>query len=109
MTTDLISEEELLEVLRWSTQRLTRAVEGRRIFFVLISGRRLFPAFYADPSNDQKHLQVVTKRLGELPGGSKLQFFNTPKGSLGGITPLQALRLGRVAAVNVAADGFACR
>lgn len=109
MIADLIDEESLLDGLHCSRRFLTRAIESRRIFFVEIDGTRLYPAFYADLSYDRKQLGAVTKRLGELPGGSKLQFFETPKGSLGGLTPLQALHLGQAAAVNVAAEGFASR
>ena len=45
--------------------------------------------------------------LGDLPGGAKLQFFLTRKGSLGGETPLQALAAGRVAKVKDIAAAFA--
>jgi len=75
----------------------------------MIAGKRLFPAFYADQRYDRRLLWAVTKRLGDIPGGSKLQFFQTPKGSLGGLTPLEALHLGKIREVNVAAEGFAGR
>lgn len=109
VTSDLIHEEDLLMALRWSTRLLTRAIDSRRIFFVTIAGKRLFPAFYADPRYDSKQLAAVTKVLGDLPDGSKLQFFQTPKGSLAGLTPLQALKLRHFGAVRVAAEGFATR
>lgn len=109
VTTALISEDDMLSALHWSTRLLTRAIESRRIFFVMIAGRRLFPAFYADRRYNRKHLWAVTKRLGNLPDGSKLQFFQTPKASLGGLTPLRALDDGKVEEVNVAAEGFASR
>ena len=50
---------------------------------------------------------IVTKLLGDLPGSSKLQFFLTLKGSLGGDTPLQAMAAGRVAKVKDVAADFA--
>jgi hypothetical protein len=109
MIADLIDEESLLAGLHCSRRFLRQAIESRRIFFVELDGTRLYPAFYADPCYDRKQLWAVTKRLGELPDGSKLQFFQTPKGSLGGLTPLQALRLGQAAAVNIAAEGFGSR
>lgn len=104
---DLISEEQLLAALSYTARLLTRAIESRRMFFVSIDGKRLFPAFYADQRYDRKHLGAISKCLGELSGGSKLQFFQTPKGSLGGLTPLQAICLGQFASVKVAAEGFA--
>lgn len=109
VTSDLIHEEDLLMALHWSTRLLTRAIDGRSIFFMMIAGKRLFPAFYADPRYESKQLAAVTKLLRDLPGGSKLQFFQTPKGSLAGLTPLQALDLRHFTAVKVAAEGFATR
>lgn len=69
--------------------------------------QRYFPTFYADPAYDRRHLEEVTKILGDLPGGSKLQFFLTRKGSLGGVTPLQALADGRFCKVKDIAAAFA--
>jgi hypothetical protein len=39
-----------------------------------------FPAFYADKRYDRRHLEAITKLLGDLPDGAKLQFFLNPKG-----------------------------
>ena len=44
--------------------------------------------------------------LGVLPIGSRLQFYEQPKGSLAGLTPMQALQAGKVADVRRAAQGF---
>ena len=44
--------------------------------------------------------------LGDLPGGSKLQFFVTRKGSLGGKTPLEALATGGLAKVKDVTSAF---
>ena len=52
---------------------------------------------------------AVRRVLSELPIGSRLQFYGSPKGSLGGLTPLAALMDGKVAAVRRAAQGFAER
>lgn len=49
---------------------------------------------------------AVRELLGDLPIGSRLQFYQQPKGSLAGLTPIQALRAGKVAAVKRAAEGF---
>lgn len=48
----------------------------------------------------------LRKLLGGLPIGSRLQFYQTPKGSLAGLTPIQALQAGKVADVKRAAEGF---
>lgn len=52
-------------------------------------------------------LEAVTKVLGDLPGGAKLQFFLTRKGSLGGATPLEALAQGKLQKVKDVAAAFA--
>jgi hypothetical protein len=49
----------------------------------------------------------MAKRLGKLPGWSKWQFFTTRKGSLGGATPLDALKRGQFDDVEAAAEAFA--
>lgn len=50
-------------------------------------------------------LMEVRKRLAPLPIGSQNQFLNFPKGSLSGLTPVQALRRGLVTRVMTAARG----
>ncbi len=62
-------------------------------------------ALYCDPSLNWRRLYAVSRRLGDLTGGAKLAFIVTPKGSLAGRTPLQALAEGNIAAVLNAADG----
>jgi hypothetical protein len=80
-----------------------------RVFHIQQDDRRHYPAFFLDPSYRRRDLYQVCRRLKDLPGGSKLQFFAGPKASLGGITPLEALRHGALARVLRAADGFAER
>jgi hypothetical protein len=50
-------------------------------------------------------LMEVRKLLAPMPIGSQSQFLNLPKGSLSGLTPVQALRRGLVARVMTAAHG----
>ena len=66
-------------------------------------------AFYTDSSLDRQQLESVSRELGTLPGWSKWQFFTQPKASLGGDTPLKALKDGRFAEARRAAIGFADR
>lgn len=89
-----------------SPEMVGELVAQHRLFSLQRDGRTLYPAFFAHSTADIRLLEAVCRRLGTLQGGSKLQFFVTPKGSLTGRTPLAALRDGDVAAVNVAADGF---
>lgn len=96
------------ELMGWSTrQALSKAAKSQRIFSLTHKAQRYFPTFFADPTYDRRHLEMVSKAMGDLPGGSKLQFFLTRKGSLGGETPLQALAAGRVAKVKDIAAAFA--
>lgn len=90
-------------------EALPKACAAHRIFAVTIAGVPHYPAFYVDSRFDQKHLAAITKLLGGLSGGSKWQFFSGAKGSLGSITPLQALLAGRYKEVRVAAIGFSER
>lgn len=104
----LVTPIEFQDLMGWATrQAVWKAAESHRVFYLSYKAERYFPTFYADPAYDRKHLEAVTKVLGDLPGGSKLQFFLTRKGSLGGDTPLQALAAGRVAKVKDVAAAFA--
>ena len=104
----LLTPVEFQKLMGWATrQAVWKAAESNRVFYLTHKAERYFPAFYGDSSYDRKHLEAVTKVLGDLPGGSKLQFFLARKGSLGGDTPLQALAAGRVAKVKDIAAAFA--
>lgn len=111
-TADMIRKHELLESaafasrLAWTRQALSKALTARRVFFIEHQGTRYFPAFYADRRYDRRHLEAITRMLGDLPGGAKLQFFLNRRASLGKRTPLQALERGQLADVKAAAEGF---
>ena len=111
---DLIKKGQLLdastfqEAMGWKTrQAISKAVEDRRVFAIMHKSARYYPAFYADPRYDRTHLEAVAKQLADLPGGAKLQFFLTRKGSLGGKTPLEALAAGLFVKVKAVAAAFA--
>ena len=105
----LLNEAQFAARLGWTVARIHRALASNSIFSVPVRGVRHFPSFFADLSYSRKHLSAVCRLLGALPGPSKLQFFSTPKASLGGVTPLEALRKRRFAAVSAAAEGYAER
>jgi hypothetical protein len=112
---ELVERGELLEPaqfadrLSWTRQALSKALTARRVFFVEVQGARYYPAFFADTRYERRHLEAVSRALGDLPGATKLMFLTTPKGSLGGLTSLQALAKGKPADVMRAAEGFAQR
>ena len=104
----LVDPVKFQELIGWkSRQAVWKAATGNRVFFMEHQAGRYFPTFYADPAYQRSHLEAVTRILGDLPGGSKLQFFLTRKGSLGGKTPLEVLASGGLAKVKSAAMAFA--
>jgi hypothetical protein len=88
---------------------LDGALSAGRLFALEHEGARFVPAFYLDQTFRRQQLQAITKVMKALPGGSKWQFFNEPKASLGGETPLQALARGEFASTKRAAEGFVTR
>ena len=73
---ELVSTAEFQALMGWrSRQAVWKATRSRRVFFLPYEAGRYFPIFYGDQAYDLKHLQAVTKILGDLPGGAKLQFF----------------------------------
>lgn len=103
----LIGGQELAERLEISPQAISKALKAGRLFALEgAGGRLLYPAFYADGKVSRRTLETVTRALGDIPPSSKWQFFTTPKGSLDGVTPLEALQQGARQAVMVTAAGF---
>jgi hypothetical protein len=90
-------------------QALSKALAARRVFFVEHQGARYYPSFFADPKYERRQIETVSKALGDLPGGAKLAFMTTPKASLAGRTPLEALAVGEVAAAKAAAEAARVR
>ncbi len=105
----VLPSKEICETLSFTRQALSKAVKEHRMFAVAVGSNRRYPAFYTDTRLDRQQLESVAKELGSLPGWSKWQFFTTPKASLGGVTPLDALRNGRFTEARRAAIGFAER
>lgn len=103
---ELLPPAEFIKRMGWTQQNLDKALEASRVFFVE-DGIRYFPAFYLDKSCDRRQLEAICKALGNLPGGAKLQFFRSHRGSLGGLTPLEALAQGQITTVLAAAKAFA--
>jgi hypothetical protein len=104
---ELLTSAELSARLSISVAALTAAVKAKRMFFLKgPRGRNIYPAFFADKSQDRKVLECISKQLGDLPAASKYFFFTSPRTSLGGKSPLQALAKGQVDAVLKAAAAF---
>jgi hypothetical protein len=102
----LVDRAKFLAGARLTTPQLDRELHAKRLFTVELQGQDYLPAFFLDGRYERRQLQAICKVLGDLPGGSKLQFFTTPKGSLSGQTPLDALLERKAAAVRRTAQGF---
>lgn len=108
-TINLISEVDFARLLRRRPSSLNDAIRSCSIFFIEQDGQRRYPSFFVDSAFRRRDLYLICRRLGALPGGSKLQFFTQAKASLGGITPLEALHRGMMSQVLRSAEGFAVR
>lgn len=103
----LIEAKDLAGRLGITVQAISKAQKAKRMFDLECGGgKRMYPAFYADPDADRSILGDITRLLGDIPASAKWQFFSTPKLSLKGRTPLQALKEGDVALVETCARGF---
>jgi deoxyribodipyrimidine photolyase-like uncharacterized protein len=103
---ELLDSSNFTKRLNWTRQALSKALRANRVFFLEARGDRYFPAFFTDPRHERRHLEAVSRMLGDVPGGGKWLFFTTPKGSLSGLTPIQALDKGQLVAVKAAAERF---
>ena len=93
----------------WTSEELTAALASNRVFSIDLAGEQFIPAFFPDGRYDRKQLEAVGEELRGLPGGGQLQFWRSGKGSLGGLTPLEALERGQVEKVLATAAAFADR
>ena len=101
-----ISIEEFAVRLGWPVGQVNRALATGSVFAMESDGILLIPSFFADSRFDGRQVRAVCRILDGLPAGSKLQFFTSPKASLGARTPLELLAERRFAAVKAAARGF---
>ncbi len=94
----------------WAPDKLEAEEARGQVFHLVVEQAAGYPAFYADFDRaGRRRLAAVCRLLGDLPGGSKWQFFTGGKGSLSGSTPLEALREGSFRQVKATAEGFAVR
>lgn len=104
---ELVDSRTLAEQMGVTRQAISKAVTEQRMFSMdSVSGKKLYPAFFADPTLNRRQLSKVNKELGQLAGSSKWQFFTTARMSLNGSSPLNALRKGKFSDVIAAATAF---
>jgi hypothetical protein len=104
---ELLPSSEFAERMNWSKQGLSKALTSGRVFYADVNGERYYPAFFLEDRYGRRQVQTVSKALGTLPGATKLLYMQTPKASLAGMTPLEALAKGRVGQARAAAEAFA--
>ena len=106
----LLEDGEFRRRMGWTADKLEAEEARGRVFHLEVGQASRYPAFYADfDLGGRRRLAAICQLLGELSGGSKWQFFTGGKGSLGGSTPLAALREGKLRQVKATAEGFAER
>ncbi|MEG1051115.1 MAG: hypothetical protein RSF79_03580 [Janthinobacterium sp.] len=104
---DLLDSGTLAGQMGVTRQAISKAVTEQRMFCLnSVAGKKLYPAFYADPTLNRRQLGKISKVLGHLAGASKWQFFTHPRMSLNGNSPINALRKGKYADVIAAATAF---
>lgn len=105
----LVGEAEFLKRLNCPAKSIAKALADGDLFFVTRDGQMRYPSFFADSAYEHRQLVAVTKLLNDLDGFTKWHFFTSGKGSLGGLTPLEALKQGKFQQVKDTARGFAER
>lgn len=104
---ELLPPKEFQEALGISRQSINEAVKARRMFALLgPGGEYYYPAFYADGDLHRREVEKVAKLLDGVPAASKYHFFTSKSTYLGGVTPLQALKRGRLNDVLIAATAL---
>ena len=87
-------------------QDLERDLAAGRLFAVEIDGERWILQALAHPAIDRRRLARLCRVLHAVPVGARLRFLASPKGSLSGLTPIDALIAASWADVIRAAQGF---
>lgn len=96
----LLTSAQLQKELQLTRQAVSAATRAGRFFTVDVEGRTYYPAFLTDGRVDRTVIEAISKRLGQLPGWTKWDFFVSSRGSLGDSSALEALISGRIQLVE---------
>lgn len=103
----LLTSNDVQERRAITRQALSKAVKDYRAFWLDgPSGMQLYPAYLVKPDAERQRYEKVSRSLGDLAGAEKWAFFTTPKQSLGGQTPADALDKGQLDDVINTAELF---
>jgi len=107
----LVASGELIfaENLGLSSQEIEQRLAAGELFYLNLEGMRVYPAFFTDTEIPREDLAAICRMLNPLGGSEKWQFLSRPKHSLNSITPLEVLKTGRLADVELAATRFVLR
>jgi hypothetical protein len=106
---DLLPIGLLAQRIGTTVDSLAESVRAGRLFTVTAGGKLYLPSFLAEPGVSRQDLEAVIPLMASRDPWSKFVFFTSRKISLGGSTPLQALRRGDLPAVLRAARNFSDR
>lgn len=101
---ELASATELRHMLGLRGVVFSEAVLTDKLFFIIIQGECLYPKFFADQDIALHDIEAVCVDLRSMGSLEKFRFFRTPRSDLEGLTPLEALGEGRLAATRHAAS-----
>lgn len=106
---ELFHVDTFLAKMGWTRAQLDHSVSKHRVFLLQSDAVEYVPSFFCDGRFCSLQVQLVSAALKSISPGGKWQFFCTGKGSLGGLTPLDALAQGQVRRVRRCAIGSAER
>ncbi len=78
-----------------SETKLARLRDAGSVFSIEVDGVEYYPALLAEPGLDRKRLQSICRILVPAPPASRLDYLSSARGSLGGMSPLDAVRENR--------------
>lgn len=104
---DLLTSSMITKALGISRQAVNKSVHAQRMIALPIKDKLYYPWFFADPSFSRRQLGNIVKALDGLEPWEKYGFFTIQRTSLGGVSPLDALSIGRYDDVITAAEGAA--
>jgi hypothetical protein len=87
----LLTEDEFRLRRAVTPARLARLTTSGSVFSVVVDGRPFYPTFLVDAAYNRRRLEYVCRILWPAPPSERLFFLTQRYGSLGEITPLQAL------------------
>ena len=84
----------LADFMGTTVESLAESVAARRLFSVPVGDKSYLPSFYCEPGVAREYLELIIPWLKPYAPWTKFVFFTSRKISLGGSTPVQALRRG---------------